>query len=137
MYISTRGRYALRVMLDLAENATCEYTPMKEVAKRQEISLKYIERIMPALVQAGFVEGVHGRGGGYRLVHAPKIYTVGAILRLSEGELAPVACLSCDADPCSRAANCKTLPLWKKLDTMVNDFFDSITLQDLLDSSVK
>ncbi len=137
MYISTRGRYALRVMLDLAENSGDAYTPMKEVARRQEISLKYIERIMPALVQAGFVEGVHGRGGGYRLARAPEAYTVGAILRLTEGELAPVACLAEGAKPCPRAAACQTLPLWQRLDALVNDFFDGVTLKDLLTPAAK
>ncbi len=132
MLISTRGRYALRVMLDLAENREDGYVPMKEVAERQEVSLKYMERIMPALVREGFVEGVHGKGGGYRLTREPKEYTVGEILRLTEGELVPVACLACDAEPCPRAAQCKTLPMWTKLYGMVNDFFDERTLEDLL-----
>ncbi len=132
MLISTRGRYALRVMLDLAENREDGYIPMKEVAERQEVSLKYMERIMPALVREGFVEGVHGKGGGYRLTREPKEYTVGEILRLTEGELVPVACLACDAKPCPRAEQCKTLPMWTKLYDMVNDFFDERTLEDLL-----
>ena len=134
MMISTRGRYALRVMLDLAENGQNGYVPMKEVAQRQELSLKYIERIMPALVKEGLVEGVHGKGGGYRLVKRPEEYTVGDILRISEGDLSPVSCLVSGAPPCNRAESCKTLPMWKKLYGMVNGFFDSITLKDLLES---
>lgn len=134
MMISTRGRYALRVMIDLAENCQNGYIPMKEVAERQELSLKYIERIMPSLVKEGLVEGIHGKGGGYRLVKSPEEYTVGDILRISEGDLAPVSCLENNAEPCSRSEVCKTLPMWKKLYGMVNDFFDSITLKDLLDS---
>ena len=102
MMISTRGRYALRVMIDLAERATENYVPMKEVAERQNISLKYIERIMPALVKSGLVEGVQGKGGGYRLKRSPGEYTVGEILRLTEGDLAPVACLESGAEPCER-----------------------------------
>ena len=132
MMISTRGRYALRVMLDLAENGGEGYVPMKEVAQRQELPLKYIEQLMPALVKAGFVEGVHGRGGGYRLVRPPEDYTVGEVLRLAEGELAPVACLACGAKPCPRKDNCITLPLWQKYDTLVHDFFYGITLDDLI-----
>lgn len=97
MLISTRGRYAIRVMLDLAENYDGSYTPMKVVANRQELSLKYIERIMPDLTKSKFVEGVHGKGGGYRLTRDPAEYKIGDILRLAEGELAPVACLECDA----------------------------------------
>ena len=133
MMISTRGRYALRVMLDLAQNGQNEYIPMKEVAERQELSLKYIERIMPSLVKEGLVEGVHGKGGGYRLAKKPEQYTVGDILRISEGDLSPVSCLECGAEPCSRAENCKTLPMWKKLYETVNEFFNSITLKDLLE----
>lgn len=130
--ISTRGRYALRVMLDLAEHKDAEYVPMKEVAQRQELSLKYMERIMPALVKGGLVEGVHGKGGGYRLVGDPKECTVGDVLRLTEGDLAPIACLTHGAVPCSRAGQCKTLPMWTKLYGMINEFFNGITLNDLL-----
>ena len=104
--ISTRGRYALRVMIDLAEHADDGYIPMKEVAQRQGISLKYLERIMPALSKNNLVEGVHGKGGGYRLSRKPEDYTAGEILRLVEGSLAPVACLECGAEPCSRQDTC-------------------------------
>lgn len=132
MMISTRGRYALRVMLDLAENQTDGYIPMKKVAERQDLSLKYIERIIPVLSKNKYVEGIHGKGGGYRLSRAPKEYKIGDILRLAEGDLAPVACLGCDATPCQRAGECKTLPMWSEFYTLVNDYFDGITLADLM-----
>ena len=130
--ISTRGRYALRVMLDLAENGCAGYVPMKEVAARQGISLKYLEQILPALVKAGCVEGVHGRGGGYRLARAPELFSVGEILRLAEGDLAPVACLQPGAAPCPRAETCRTLPMWREYYDLTNKYFDGVTLADLL-----
>lgn len=136
MMISTRGRYALRVLLDLAENNNGGYIPMKDVANRQELSLKYIERIMPILSKNTLVEGVHGKGGGYRLTNPPEDYKVGDILRLTEGDLAPVACLGCDAKPCDRAAECRTLPMWTDFYKLVNDYFDNITLADLLKTNV-
>lgn len=132
MLISTRGRYALRVMIDLAEHADCRYTPMKGVAERQDISLKYLEKILPQLVGAGLVEGVHGKGGGYRLTRSPEEYPVGEILRLTEGDLAPVSCLECNAEPCGRTAECRTFPLWKELATRVNSYLDSVTIADLM-----
>lgn len=132
MLISTRGRYAIRVMLDLAENNNGAYIPMKEVAKRQELSLKYIERIMPVLTKNKLVEGIHGKGGGYRLTRKPADYKIGDILRLTEGDLAPVSCLECNAETCSRAETCKTLPMWTKFKTMIDNYFDGITLADLL-----
>ena len=132
--ISTRGRYALRVLVDLAEHPTGDYIPMKEVAARQNISLKYIGAIMPLLAKANLVEGVHGKGGGYRLTRAPEEYTLGEILRLTEGDLAPVACLGCDATPCERAADCPTLPVWQKYYEMTNEYFDGITIADLMRS---
>lgn len=132
MLISTRGRYALRVLLDLAENQTEGFIPMKEVAERQALSLKYIEKIMPVLSKNKYVVGVHGKGGGYRLARDPKDYRVGDILRLAEGDLAPVACLGCDAKSCDRAEECRTLPMWKEFHGIVNDYFDGITLADLL-----
>lgn len=133
--ISTRGRYALRVMIDLAEHATENYVPMKEVAGRQNISLKYIERIIPALSKNELVEGVQGKGGGYRLKREPKEYTVGEILRLTEGDLAPVACLECGAEPCDREATCKTLSMWSKFYEMTNEYFDGITLAELVENT--
>ena len=129
--ISTRGRYALRVMIDLAEHRSGRYIPMKEVAARQEISLKYIERIMPLLTKAVLVEGQHGKGGGYMLRREPESYTAGEILRAAEGDLAPVACLGCGAQPCPRAAMCRTLPMWERYYKLTNDFFDSVTLAEL------
>lgn len=130
--ISTRGRYALRVMIDLAEHRDEGNIPMKDVAERQGISLKYLEKILPSLVGAEFVVGVHGKGGGYRLKKAPEEYTVGEILRLAEGDLAPVACLGKGAEPCPRAHDCKTLPMWKRYFDTVNGFFDGIRLSELL-----
>ena len=130
--ISTRGRYALRVMIDIAEHSGGDFVPMKEVAARQEISLKYIERIMPLLTKENLVEGQHGKGGGYRLCRPPEDYPVGEILRATEGGLAPVACLECGAKPCSRAAECRTLPMWQKYYAMTNEFFDGISVADLM-----
>lgn len=130
--ISTRGRYALRVMIDIAEHSGGDFVPMKEVAARQEISLKYIERIMPLLTKENLVEGQHGKGGGYRLCRPPEDYSVGEILHATEGGLAPVACLECGAKPCSRAAECRTLPMWQKYYAMTNEFFDGISVADLM-----
>lgn len=131
MMISTRGRYALRVMIDLAEHRADGYVPMKEVADRQEISLKYLERILPVLVKNGLVEGVHGKGGGYQLSRSPEECTVGEILRLTEGDLAPVACLGCGATPCAKSASCKTLAMWNEFYRLTNDYFNGITIADL------
>lgn len=133
MIISTRGRYALRVMLDLAENGSGEYIAMKKIAERQGISLKYLERILPVLTQNGIVEGLHGKGGGYRLTRKPDEYKIGEILRLTEGDLAPVSCLECNAAPCEKRHECKTLPMWTKLHDMICDYLDSVTLSDLLE----
>ena len=131
--ISTRGRYSLRIMLDLAERPQGGYTPMKEVAARQEISLKYIEKIVPLLTKAGFIEGVHGKGGGYRLTKKPEQYTVGSILRLTEESLAPVSCLEENAGTCSRSGKCRTLALWQGLDKVIQDYLESVTLADLIE----
>ena len=132
MLVSTRGRYALRVLIDLAENRGKGYIPMKDVAARQDISLKYLERILPVLVKNKYIEGIHGKGGGYRLKKEPEEYRVGDILRLTEGDLAPVACLECGAQPCDRAADCRTVTMWKGFHDMVNGYFDKITLTDLM-----
>ena len=132
MLISTRGRYALRVMIDLAEQIDNGYIPMKQVAQRQGISLKYLEQILPALAKSKLIEGVHGRGGGYRLSRKPDEYTVGEILRLTEGELAPVTCLQCDSAPCSRKDSCKTISMWRGFYQLTNEYFDGITIADLL-----
>lgn len=130
--VSTRGRYALRVMIDLAEHSNGQYTPMKSVAERQEISLKYLEKILRLLVSANLVEGVHGKGGGYRLTRAPQDYSIREILQQTEGSLAPVACLECGAEACSRAADCRTLPMWTELDRLVNMYLEGVTLADLM-----
>ena len=130
--ISTRGRYALRVMIDLAENECGRYIPLKDIADRQEISKKYLEIIVKDLVRGGLVKGASGKGGGYRLCRKPEEYIVGEIIELMEGSLATVACLAPDAQACPRAASCKTLPLWSEYDRMVHDFFSSNRLSDLL-----
>ena len=132
MMISTRGRYALRVLIDLAEHAKDGYVPMKDVAQRQGISLKYLERILPVLTKHGIVDGVQGKGGGYRLLKAPEDLKIGDILRLTEGDLAPVACLECGAKPCERAFECRTYPLWVDFYRVITDFFDSRTLADII-----
>ena len=130
--ISTRGRYSIRILLDLAEHRNGGYIPMKEVADRQGISLKYIERILPALKKAGFVDSVHGIGGGYRLTREPEDYTLWEILDVSEGDLAPVACLKTDAPVCERAAECRTLSVWRQYYKLTKDFFSGITIADLM-----
>ena len=132
MLVSTRGRYALRVMIDLAEHSEGAYVAMKEVAQRQQISLKYLERILPMLVEARLVEGVRGKGGGYRLTREPDEYTLGEILRAAEGDLAPVCCLERNAAPCKRAGDCRTLPMWKELDALITGYLDKRTLAELM-----
>ena len=129
--ISTRGRYALRVMIDIAENGKDNYIPLNEIAARQEISEKYLESILVILTRANFLNGLRGKGGGYKLTKAPEEYTVGSILRLTEGSLSPVACLKEGAPPCKRQAECKTLPVWKGLNDVINNYLDGITLADL------
>lgn len=137
MMISTRGRYALRVMLDLAERTDGHYTPMKDVAERQGLSLKYLERILPVLTKNGMVEGIQGKGGGYRLTKSLEEYRVGDILRLTEGGLHPVECAGCSTEPCEHAAACRTKPLWEGLNRVVNEYLDSITLEDLMNGNCK
>lgn len=134
MLISTKGRYALRVMIDLAEHQDSERTPLKEIAERQEISQKYIEAIMTLLSKSGLVDAVHGKGGGYMLNRKPEDYKIGEILRLTEGSLSPVACLEAGAAECPRKGNCRTLPLWTKLDELVEGYLDSVSLADLMKS---
>ena len=130
--ISTRGRYALRVMIDIAMHQDEGHVPMKEVAKRQGLSLKYLEQILPPLAKNGLVEGVQGKGGGYRLTRDPREYKIGEILRLTEKDLAPVSCLSEGAPECERMSRCKTIAFWKGMDDVVNEYIDSKTLADLL-----
>ena len=136
MVVSTKGRYALRVMIDLAEHSDAERTPLKEIVERQEISQKYIEAIMTMLSKHGFVDAAHGKGGGYRLNRKPEDYTVGEILRLTEGSLAPVACLQEGAASCPRKAVCSTLSMWKKLDRLIEGYLDSVSLADLMNDDI-
>ena len=132
--ISTKGRYSIRILLDLAEHRNGGYIPIKEVAARQEISLKYVEKLMPALKNAGLIDSTHGIGGGYRLTREPDEYTLWEILRLAEGDLAPVACLQENAAACSRAAECRTLLVWEKYYELTKDYFSGITLADLMNT---
>ena len=135
MIISTRGRYALRVMLDLAQQTEDRYVPLKEIANRQDISEKYLESILKVLVQNHLLTGLRGKGGGYRLTRKPEEYNLGEILRLTEGSLAPVACVDETHGECSRRDICLSRPVWQKLDTLINDYLDGITLEDLIHSS--
>ena len=131
--ISTRGRYAIRVLIDLAENDNGAYIPLKDIAERQEISKKYLEIIVKDLVSNGLITGVSGKGGGYRLNKAPEEYNIGEILEIMEGPLASVACLLGKKNECPRKKKCRTLPMWEEYDTMVHNFFYSKTLSDLLE----
>ena len=131
--ISTRGRYALRVMIDIAENGNGGYIRLDEIAKRQEISEKYLESILVLLTRGGLLEGLRGKGGGYKLTKEPSEYTLGSILRLTEGTLAPVACLKDGAAECGKSGYCKTLPVWKELYGVVSGYLDSKTLKDLIE----
>lgn len=133
MIVSTKGRYALRVMADLAEHPTEGYIPLREIAQRQEISEKYLEIILKMLVREKIVASLRGKGGGYRLNRMPEQYTVGEILRCTEDSLAPVVCLEAPDNQCPRASECRTLPMWEKLNSLVNDFFDGITIADLME----
>lgn len=137
MKISTKGRYALRVMLDLAVNNTGEYISLKDVASRQGITLKYLEQVVNLLKKAGYVISYRGNNGGYKLAKAPSEYKVGDILRVAEGSLAPVACLDSGTVICDRADTCPTLNFWMGLDKVVNDYVDSYTLQMLLDRQLE
>ena len=132
MLISTKGRYALRVMIDLAEHQSEGFIPLKVIAERQEISEKYLESIIKLLVRAKLLNGVRGKGGGYKLTKSPEQYTIGSILRLTEDSMAPVSCLESGADACPRAAECRTLSLWQGLDKVINDYLDNITVADLM-----
>ncbi len=135
MMVSTKGRYALRVMVDLAERDNAAYIPLKEIAARQEISHKYLENIMRALSKAGFVDAAQGKGGGYRLNRDPSGYTVAAVLAVTEGTLSPVACLEKTDNACARAADCKTLPLWTELNRVINRYLESVTIADLANNA--
>ena len=132
MIVSTKGRYALRVMVCFARRGGEDYIPLKEIAEAEGISQKYLESIMAVLSKAGFVDAVHGKGGGYRLNRKPEEYTIGSILKLTEGSLAVASCTTQGAAACSRSECCQALPMWERLDKMIDDFFEGITLADLL-----
>ena len=132
MIVSTKGRYALRVMVYFVLHGNEGYIPLKEIAEAEGISQKYLESIMTTLSKAGFVDAVHGKGGGYRLNRQPAEYTVGSILKLTEGSLNTVSCTTQGPAACARATCCPTLPMWERLDKMVDEFFEGITLEDLL-----
>ncbi len=132
MMVSTKGRYALRVMIDMAEHQRDGYVPLKEIAARQEISEKYLESIVKILVNEGILSGLRGKGGGYRLNVSPEKCTVGHILRLTEGALAPVACLEPRSPACERMADCRTLPMWQGLYDLINEYLDRFTIADLM-----
>lgn len=132
MLISTKGRYSLRVMVDLAEHQADGYIPLKEIAQRQEISEKYLESIIKFLVKDNLLIGLRGKGGGYKLTRNPDQYTVGSILRLTEESLAPVSCLEPNAAACPRMASCRTLSMWKGLNDVINNYLDNITIADLM-----
>ncbi len=133
MLVSTKGRYAIRVMLELARYDKNTYVPLPQIAEAQEISEKYLEGIISVLSKAGLVDSLRGKGGGYRLNRLPKDYSVNEILSLTEGSLAPVACLECKPNTCSRKSECLTLPMWEKLDNLITDYFSNITLESLLE----
>lgn len=135
MMISTKGRYALRVMLDLMEHSTGEYIPLKDIAQRQDISIKYLENILSSLSRVDLVDAVRGKGGGYRLSKPPEEYTVGEIVRLAEGDMAVVACLRGGKRGCERADQCRTLPLWEELDKVIWNYLDGCSLANLRDQT--
>lgn len=139
MMVSTKGRYALRIMIDLAAHLDCGYISLADISKRQFVSAKYLESIVSVLNKAGFVESQRGKDGGYRLTHAPEDYTIGSILKLTEGSLAPISCAefgSSGGASCSMAGSCITLPMWQHLDEIVDGYLEHITLADLLAGNV-
>lgn len=136
MLISTKGRYALRVLIDLAEHRSEEFVSLREIAQRQEISEKYLESIIRMLVKAEIVDSLRGKGGGYRLTKEPEQYTVDSILRVTEESLAPVACLEEGAKSCPKAGWCRTLSLWQGLDRVIHEYLSGVTLADLMERDV-
>lgn len=136
MMISSRGRYALRVMIDLAQHDSGELISLKDIAKRQDISMKYLELIVSTLTKGDMLVSGRGKNGGYRLAKKPEEYSIGAILKLTEKTLAPVNCPEIDKAGCERAGECITLPLWKKLDNIIDNYLENITLKDLLEGNV-
>lgn len=136
MMVSSKGRYALRVMLDLAQHDNGEFMSLKEVAERQQISMKYLEMIVGLLNKGGMLLSIRGKKGGYRLAKKASEYTVGSVLKLTENNLAPINCPEMGEEGCNRADQCITLPMWKKLDDIIDQYLESVTLQDLLDGKV-
>lgn len=134
MLVSTKGRYALRVLVDMAERQTEGYLPLREIARRQGISEKYLESIVKAMVKSGILTGLRGKGGGYRLSRPPEQITVSEVLQISEDSLAPVACLEEGAAPCARTAGCRTLAMWQGLDRAIRDYLDGFAIADLMQS---
>lgn len=132
MLISTRGRYALRILIDMAEHQGDDFVPLKDIAKRQEISEKYLESIVRILVRGNIVTGVRGKGGGYRLILPPDQYTVGQILRLTEGTLSPVSCLDKGTTPCPNFPGCRTFPMWQGLEHLIDEYLETYTIADLM-----
>jgi len=132
MLVSTKGRYALRVLIDMAEHQSENYVPLKEIAQRQDISEKYLESIVKVLVKGGILTGLRGKGGGYRLSRPPEQFTVGAVLRMTEGSLAPVSCLEEGAAPCVRMSACRTLAMWQGLDRLIGEYLEQYTIADLM-----
>ena len=132
MMISSKGRYALRVLLDLAGQSGAEYVPSRDIAVRQGISPKYLESIMTMLAKAGLIAGVHGKGGGYKLAVKPEECTVGRVLKLTEGSLSPVSCVQGGESTCEHAASCKTVAVFARLDRLIDDYLESVRLSDLL-----
>lgn len=137
MMISTKGRYALRIMIDLAQHAGDGFISLKSIAERQDVSMKYLEMIVAILNKSGILESRRGKDGGYKLVKPASEYTVGEIMNLTEGHLAPVACLGHADNQCERAGSCLTLPMWQKLDTMIDEYLSSISIQNILDGTIR
>ena len=138
MMVSTKGRYALRIMIDLAQNCDAGYISLSDIARRQFVSLKYMEAIVSVLNKAGFVESQRGKDGGYRLTRTPEEYTIGSILKLTEGSLAPISCseMGSGGTACAQAGSCITFPMWQHLDEIVDGYLERITLRDLLNGNV-
>ena len=133
MKISTKGRYAIRVILDIAMHDDGKYIPLKDIAKRQDLTVKYLEQIISLLNKAGYLQSLRGNAGGYRLSKKPEECIIGDILRITEGDLAPIPCLKDEINNCSRANECITLPFWQGLDKVIKYYVESVTIQDLID----
>ncbi len=136
MLVSTRGRYALRIVLELSSRKTDERVSLAELSERQDISLKYAESIVALLVRAGLLDGQRGKSGGYRLVKSPSEISVGQILKLTEESLAPVACLDCKPNTCPKKDMCRTLPMWTRLNSLISDYLYGVTIEDLRNGKV-